>query len=112
MVYGDARKYLTALVVPNYERAAAMATKIGLGELTEDELTAEKLAVNQKLYDILMERINGKTSHLGHVEQVKRIFLLDRELTEDDGELTPTMKIKRNIVSKKFAQQLDALYEN
>ena len=37
--------------------------------------------------------------------------LLDRELTEADGELTPTMKVKRNIVSKKFAEQLDALYK-
>jgi long-chain acyl-CoA synthetase len=111
MVYGDNKKYLTALVVPNYERAAAMAEEIGLGELPEDELTAEKLVANQKLYDILVDRINGKTSHLGHVEQVKRIFLLNRELTEDDGELTPTMKVKRNVVSKKFAEQLDALYE-
>ena len=112
MVYGDSKKYLTALVVPNYERTAAMAGEIGLGELPEDELTPEKLAANQKLYDILMDRINGKTSHLGHVEQVKRIFLLDRELTEGDGELTPTMKVKRNVVSKKFKEELDALYEN
>ncbi len=112
MVYGDNKKYLTALVIPNYERAAAMAAKIGLGELPEEELTPEKLVTNKDLYDILMDRIKRKTTHLANYEQVKRIYLLDRELTEDDGELTPTMKVKRNIVSKKFAQQLDALYEN
>lgn len=111
MVYGDNKKYLTALVVPNYERTAAMAGEIGLGELPEDELTAEKLAANQQLYSILMDRINNKTSHLAPYEQVKKIFLLDRELSEDDGELTPTMKVKRNVVSKKFKEELDALYE-
>jgi len=112
MVYGNNKKYLTALVVPNFERAAAMAAQIGLGDLPEEDLTPKKLAANQNLYDILMERINNKTSHLGHVEQVKRILLLDRELTEDDGELTPTMKVKRNVVSEKFKVELDALYES
>lgn len=112
MVYGDNKKYLTALVVPNYERAAAMAGKIGLGELPDSELTPEKLALNSTFYDILMKRIDQHTASLAPYEHVKKIFLLDRELTEDDGELTPTMKVKRNIVSKKFAEQLDALYEN
>jgi long-chain acyl-CoA synthetase len=111
MVYGDNKKYLTALVVPNYERAATMAGKIGLGDLPEDELTPEKLVTNKDLYDLLMKRIQGHTAELASYEHVKRLFLLDRELTEDDGELTPTMKVKRNIVSKKFAAQLDALYE-
>ena len=111
MVYGDGKKYLTALVVPNYERAAAMAQKIGLGDLPEIELTAEKLAANQAFYDILMKRIEGHTKDLAGYEKVKKIFLLDRELTEADGELTPTMKVKRNIVSRKFAKELDALYE-
>ncbi|MCJ7499941.1 AMP-binding protein, partial [bacterium] len=111
MVYGDSKKYLTALVVPNYERAAAMAAKIGLGEIPEAELTPQKLTANQRFYDILMDRIKRKTTHLSNYEQVKRIYLLDRELTEADGELTPTMKVKRNIVSKKFADKLDALYE-
>jgi long-chain acyl-CoA synthetase len=59
-----------------------------------------------------MDRIKRKTTHLANYEQVKRIFLLDRELTEADGELTPTMKVKRNVVSKKFAEQLDALYDS
>ena len=112
MVYGDSKKYLTALVVPNYERAAAMASRIGLGELPEEELTVEKLGANQQFHDILMKRIESHTASLAPFERVKKIFLLDRELTEDNGELTPTMKVKRNIVSRKFAEQLDALYEN
>jgi long-chain acyl-CoA synthetase len=97
MVYGDNKKYLTALVVPNYERAATMAGKIGLGDLPEDELTPEKLVINKDLYDLLMKRIQGHTTELASYEHVKRLFLLDRELTEDDGELTPTMytRVKR-----------------
>ncbi len=112
MVYGDNRNYLTALVVPNYERAAAMAERIGLGDLPEEERAPVKLAANKQFHDILMKRIEEHTVDLASYERVKKIFLLDRELTEADGELTPTMKVKRNIVSKKFAQQLDALYEN
>jgi long-chain acyl-CoA synthetase len=112
MVYGDNRKYLTALVVPNYERAAAMAERIGLGDLPEEERTPVKLAANKQFHDILMKRIEEHTVDLASYERVKRIFLLDRELTEAEGELTPTMKVKRNKVSKKFAQQLEALYEN
>jgi long-chain acyl-CoA synthetase len=110
MVYGDRKKFLTALVVPNYERMAAMAGEIGLDDLTEDELTPERLAASQTVYGLIMKRIDGKLANLGHHEHVQKIFLLDRELTEADGELTPTMKVKRNVVSEKFKDELNALY--
>lgn len=112
MVYGDKKKYLTALIVPNYERAAAIAASIGLAGLPERELDPEKLALNVLFQHILMKRIEKHTADLDSHEQVKKIFVLERELTEENGELTPTMKIKRNVVSKKFAEQLDALYED
>ncbi len=112
MVYGDKKKYLTALIVPNYERAAAIAASIGMRDLPESELDPKKLALNGQFQNIIMKRIAKHTVHLDSHEQVKKIFVLDRELTEENGELTPTMKIKRNIVSKKFAEQLDALYED
>jgi long-chain acyl-CoA synthetase len=110
MVYGDRKKFLTALVVPNYERMAAMAGEIGLGDLTEDELAPERLAANEAVHGLIMERISEKLANLGHHEHVQKIFLLDRELTEADGELTPTMKVKRNVVSEKFKDELNALY--
>jgi long-chain acyl-CoA synthetase len=112
MVYGDNRKFLTALVVPDYERAAGMADKIGLEDLPEEDLTPAKLAVSKKFHDILMKRIMGHTADLASYEQVKRIYLLDRELTEADGELTPTMKVKRKVVSEKFREELDGLYDD
>jgi len=111
MVYGDKKKYLTALIVPNYERAAALAASIGMGDLPEKELVPEKLALNGQFQNILMKRIEKLIADLDSHEQVKKIFVLERELTEENGELTPTMKIRRNIVSKKFAKQLDGLYE-
>lgn len=112
MVYGDKKKYLTALIVPKYERAAAIAASIGLGDLPEKEFVPEKLALNGQFQNIIMKRIEKHIADLDSHEQVKKIFVLDRELTEEDGELTPTMKIKRNIVSKKFVKELDALYED
>ncbi|UCF29973.1 MAG: long-chain fatty acid--CoA ligase [bacterium] len=112
MVYGDGRNFLTALVVPNYERIAAMAHQIGLEGLSGEDLTPEALSSNRRLYDLLMERIGARTGDLASFERVKRIHLLDRELSEEEGELTPTMKVKRKVVSEKFGPVLDALYED
>jgi long-chain acyl-CoA synthetase len=112
MVYGDRKKFLTALVVPDYERVAALAGEIGLGDLAEEDLAPDRLSVNEVLQGIIMERIDGKLADLAHHEHVQKIYFLDRELTEDDGELTPTMKVKRNVVSEKFKDELDSLYEN
>jgi len=110
MVYGDRKKYLTALVVPDYERVASMAGEIGLGDLPEEERTPRRLSANRDLLRILLKRIGDHTSDLSSYERVKRIYLLDRELTEADGELTPTMKVKRKVVSEKFRKELDGLY--
>jgi long-chain acyl-CoA synthetase len=110
MVYGDRKKFLTALVVPDYERIVAMAEEIGLGNLAEEELAPARLSVNESLHGIIMKRIDGKLADLAHHEHVQKIYLLDRELNEADGELTPTMKVKRNIVSEKFKDKLNALY--
>jgi long-chain acyl-CoA synthetase len=112
MVYGDRRKFLTALVVPNYERVAQMASELGLEALSEEDLSPEALSKNSKLYSLLMDRIGRRTADLASFERVKKIHLLDRELTEEDGELTPTMKVKKKVVSEKFGPVLDALYED
>ena len=111
MVYGDRKRYLTALLVPDYERIAAMAPDLGLEGLSEAELTPEALSTNETLYGLLMEHIEARTTSLAAFERVKKVYLLDRELSEEEGELTPTMKVKRKIVSEKFKDRLDALYE-
>lgn len=112
MVYGDRKKYLTALVVPDYERLSDMASDLGLGELSEDDRTPVKLAENPKVYELLMDKITGRTSELASYQKIKSIAILPEELTEEKGELTPTMKIKKKVVTEKYKSLLDALYDD
>jgi long-chain acyl-CoA synthetase len=54
-----------------------------------------------------LDRANAKYAP---VEQVKRFFILDHDLSQETGELTPTLKVKRNVINQKFADRFDALY--
>lgn len=105
MVYGDGRKYLTALVVPDFERLADEAGKLGLNGMSPGEM-----ARDSKVKDFLLSRVMSRTGDLSHFEQVKKIAVLDYPLTLEDGDLTPTLKIKRKEVLKKYGERLESLY--
>jgi long-chain acyl-CoA synthetase len=107
MLYGDRKKFISALVVPDYERLATELPKLGLDE----NATPEELAGNKKIYGLLMKRIEERTKDLPAYEHVKKIFILPEQFTEERGELTPTMKVKRKEVTRKYQKELDALYE-
>jgi long-chain acyl-CoA synthetase len=62
----------------------------------------------QELVQAEMDRVNAK---FARVEQIKKFFLLDRQLSAEDEELTPTMKLKRKLVEKKYADQIEAMYK-
>jgi long-chain acyl-CoA synthetase len=61
----------------------------------------------QELIQKEIDRVNQK---FARVEQIKKFFLLDTQLTAEDEELTPTMKLKRKLVEKKYAAQIEAMY--
>ena len=61
----------------------------------------------QELIQSEIDRVNKK---FARVEQIKKFFLLDTQLTAEDEELTPTMKLKRKLVEKKYAPQIEAMY--
>ena len=105
VLYGDKKNYLTALVVPDYEHLAERKPLAGLADASPAEL-----AKSEELYAFLMARIKDKCRDLASFEQVKKILVLAEPLTEENGELTPTMKVKRKAVLKKFQDSLDALY--
>ncbi|TNF48221.1 long-chain fatty acid--CoA ligase, partial [bacterium] len=111
MVYGDRRRFLSALVVPDYDRLIDDPASFGLGKLTKEDLTPEKLAQSERLNSLIMEHIDARSGDLASFERIKKIALLPEPFTEEAGELTPTMKIKRRVVVEKYEDQLDALYE-
>ncbi len=106
MVYGDRRKYLTALVVPEYESLLKIAESLGLAGMQPSEIARQ-----DKLKEFLMSRITERTAELARFEKIKKIIVLSDPFSEECGELTPTLKVKRKVVIERFRKQLDALYE-
>ncbi|MCA1996239.1 MAG: long-chain fatty acid--CoA ligase [Armatimonadetes bacterium] len=104
VVVGDGRDHIAALIVPDFhalrQRAGAAAAKLSDQELAESEaartlIKAEVAKVNQELADY---------------EKVKRHTILDHPFTIEGGELTPTMKVKRNVVRERYASLIDWMY--
>jgi len=104
VVVGDRKPYLVALVTLDPEEVAAYAKEHGLPE------DLEQLAANDEIrasIEAHRERINEK---FARVEQVKKIAILPRDLSQESGELTPTLKVKRAVVTAKHEQEIEKLY--
>ncbi len=104
VVIGDRRPYLIALVTLDPEEAAAFATEHGLPS------DPEALASIEQVRAAIDEHLAKVNSKFARVEQVKKIEILPHDLSQEGGELTPTMKVKRNVVADKYAGNIDALY--
>jgi long-chain acyl-CoA synthetase len=105
LVIGDRRKFMSALVVPNFEKLEEYAKFNNIPYKDKQDLMK-----NEDIVKFLEAEIDRATPNLASYEKVKKIALLDREFTIADGEITPTFKIKRNIVEKKYKDLIDALY--
>ena len=103
VVIGDRRPYLIALITIDPEEAPAFAEQHGLAVETLHESDEMKAEVQKAI-----DEVNAK---VGPVEQIKRFEILDHDLSQETGELTPTLKVKRNVVSEKFADLVDRIYE-
>lgn len=105
IVIGDERKFPAALIVPNFEAVRNYAEQNGIqfGE-------ASDLASNPAIVKLIEEEVDRFTTDLSSYERVKAVMLLDRELTIERGELTPTLKVKRRVVTDKLRKQIDQLY--
>ena len=102
VVVGDRRPYLVALITIDPEETPAFAEEHGLA--VEDLPESEQMRAEvQKVVD----EVNSK---VGPVEQIKKFKILPSDLTQETGELTPTLKVKRNVVNEKNADVIDALY--
>ena len=105
VVIGDGRRYNVALLVLDPDLAASYARGHGLGDTSPASVAADPEVA--KLVDEAVERANQR---LSRVEQIKRYQLLGEEWLPGGDELTPTMKIRRKVIDKKYAATIDALY--
>jgi len=104
VMHGDQRPYPVALVTLDEEEIAGYAAEHGLP--ADIPSLAREPAV-QALVQEALDRANAKYAQ---VEQVKKFAILDHDLSQETGELTPTLKVKRNVVNDKYADVLDGLY--
>jgi len=105
MVYGDRRNYLVALIVPDREGVERWAGTRGIRAASFEDLCKQ-----ESILGLMEAEIRGKNRELAKFETIKRFRLLAREFTQEDGELTPTMKIKRRVVSEKYRGLLEEMY--
>jgi long-chain acyl-CoA synthetase len=107
VVIGNDRKFASALIVPDWEQLAAYAKLKGLNLSTR-----EQFCRHPRIIDLFERQIAARTQHLAQFEKIKRIALLDEELTVEGGELTPTLKVKRRIVDQKYRDVIDRIYSD
>jgi long-chain acyl-CoA synthetase len=105
VVIGDRRPYLTAIVMIDQENVEKYAQDHDVPFSNYASLTRSPEV--QALIQGEIDRVNRK---FARVEQVKKFFLLDTQLSAEDEELTPTMKLKRKLVQQKYAPQIEAMY--
>ncbi len=107
VVIGDQRKYVTALIAVNADAAKKLITEAGQSPPQDSAALVQHDLVKKNLERQVAE-INKR---LGSWEQVKYFRVLPRELSEAEGEVTPTLKIKRKAVTEHFREIIDSMYQ-
>ncbi len=105
VIIGDKRKFISALIVPNFEKLEEYANANNISYSDYGDLVKNDMVVN-----FIESEINRATPGLASYEKVKKVALLDREFEIEKGEITPTLKVKRNIIEQKYKGTIDNLY--
>ena len=104
-VIADARNYVTALIVPAFEALEEHAKALNLKYRNHKELIQ-----HSSIQELIQERVNQIQQGLAKFEQVKKFTLLSKEFSIELGELTPTLKLRRKIIMKRFKKEIEAMY--
>lgn len=105
-IVADQRKYVSALIVPDYKNLKAYAEEKGIKYNDMKDLVA-----NKEIIDAVTEHIDILQQNFAHFEQIKKLTLLPEPFSMEKGELTNTLKIKRHVVYKNYAELIDKMYE-
>jgi long-chain acyl-CoA synthetase len=105
VMVGNGRNYPSALVVPNFENLGRLATEKGIASASRETLVADS-----RIIELVEQAIASTSGELAQYEKIKKITLLPREFSIDQGELTPTLKVKRRVVEAKYKDLIDRMY--
>lgn len=105
-VIADQRKFVSALIVPEFRLVEDWAREHQIAFSSREDLCA-----NEQVKKMLQERINTLQQQLAYYEQIKRITLLPHHFSMESGELTNTLKIRRPIINKNYQAEIDKMYE-
>ena len=105
-VIADQRKFVSALIVPEFRLVEDWAREHHIAFSSREDLCA-----NEQVKNMLQERINTLQQQLAYYEQIKRITLLPHHFSMESGELTNTLKIRRPIINKNYQAEIDKMYE-
>jgi len=105
-VVGDGKKYLTALVVLDSDGGAEKwAEANGL------PYNLKQLSQEDKVLEAIQQQVNEANSKVAQVQQIKKFVVLENEWTDTSGELTPTLKLKRNVINEKYFNEIESMYK-
>lgn len=104
-IIGDNRKFVSALIVPNYEAVKAWADD---NKIPYD--STEQLVADARVHEMIEKRLDVLQKGLAPFEKIKRFTLLPKEFSMDSGELTNTLKVKRRVINEKYAREIEAMY--
>jgi long-chain acyl-CoA synthetase len=105
VVYGDERPYLVCMVTLDRDEAPKLAAQL---QIPADPVA---MAGDPRVHEVLQADVEANNRRFARIEQVKRFGILDHELTQAEGELTPTLKVKRNVVYDRYGEFFRRLYE-
>jgi long-chain acyl-CoA synthetase len=105
VMHGDRRPYPVVLITLDPEEAPALAKELGI-----EDADPAALAEDPKVHERIQAILDEVNRNYAQVEQVKKFTILDHDLSQETGELTPTLKVKRNVVNEKYADRFEQLY--
>jgi long-chain acyl-CoA synthetase len=106
VVAGDRRSYLVALLTLDPDEAPKLADELGI---SADLAT---MARDERVHAAVQKDVDAVNARFARIEQVKRFDILERDLSQAEGELTPTLKVKRPVIQRRYGERIDRLYES
>jgi long-chain acyl-CoA synthetase len=106
VIIGDKRKFITALIMIDEDNVVKYAQDNKVQFSTYRDLTQ-----SPEIIKLIDKEVNKVNSGLSRVEQIKKFTILPKRLYEEDGEVTPTMKVKRKSINEQFGDLIEAMYK-